>query len=108
MKKWASLLLFFVFGCASQPTETFESVLSLIRVVGDTALRVEGFAALQRTAPELIPLVDTDADRVITLAEVEALLTMATATPQQFAGIAAAAYVLLRERRVDSPPGSRP
>ena len=45
-------------------------------------LRQKGAAELQRSVPELVPLIDADKDGMVTLQEVETFLQSAAANPQ--------------------------
>lgn len=87
-----------------------ESALTVLRVVGDVVLRVEGAAALRRYAPEAMALVDQptrDAagavtappDGVLTIAELEAAAKLLAERPEVAAGVLAAAWVMRRAER---------
>ncbi len=96
------LLLMIAPSCRSTPpSELPKFVTSAIKVargIGDAVLRAKGAAELQRSVPELVPLIDTDpaTPGVITIAEVEAFLTAAAEDPESVA-LLVATLVLLRQ-----------
>lgn len=95
----ASFALLALLACQTpQPSDPGAAAMVVLRAVGDAALRVDGYRAVERVAPEILPLVDLNQDRILTLDEVEQILSLATTSPETFAGLLAAAYVLLRER----------
>jgi hypothetical protein len=85
-------------GTPSEPQITTEQVLkhafAVAETVGDAVIRVKGYAVLQKSAPEAIPLIDLNNDHVITLAEVRAAGEFLLAKPELVAGLLAAAYLL--------------
>lgn len=96
--------------------EVLQHAFAIVEVVGDTAVRVKGYALLQKYAPEAIPLIDvphpqldgngqpvldplgnpvmTPADHIITIAELKAAGQLLIAQPELVAGLLAAAYML--------------
>lgn len=75
-----------------------ELAIAVFRVVGDAVLRVDGFAALAKYAPEAVALIDTDQNKVVTLAEIEAASAMIASNPEVAAGLLAAAYLLRKHK----------
>lgn len=95
------LLLLCAVGCKASaeaaeidPKDVLKQAFSIVKVVGDAAVRVKGYAALKKYAPEAIPLIDVNDDKVVTLQEVEAAGQMLLAQPELVAGLLAAAYML--------------
>ena len=81
----------------SQPAggaDLIQTALQVFLATGDAVLRVAGYAALEKYAKEALPIVDANADRVITLAELQAVTGQLAANPQLAAGVLAAAYFL--------------
>lgn len=73
----AVLLLGIFSACTSNPPppDGEAAPLAYLRALGDAAIRIDGTAALQKYAPEVLPLLDVaPPDGVVTLAEVESIL----------------------------------
>lgn len=91
---------FLLCACAgSQPSQPggadlIQTALSVFLATGDAVLRVDGYAALEKYAKEALPIVDANADKVITLAELQAVTAQLAENPQLAAGVLAAAYFL--------------
>jgi hypothetical protein len=64
-------LLFALCACTSVPSPRADHALAILRGIGDAILRIDGFTALQKYAPELIMIVDVDRNGTITLQELE-------------------------------------
>lgn len=92
------LLPFALCACVgSQPAggaDLIQTALQVFLATGDAVLRVDGYAALEKYAKEALPIVDANADKVITLAELQAVTEQLAANPQLAAGVLAAAYIL--------------
>lgn len=67
------LLLLLLPACfAPQPGEAVDPSLQFLRALGDVAVRIDGTAALQKYAPEAIPILDVaPTDGTVSLAEIE-------------------------------------
>lgn len=94
-------LVLFLAACqgGAQPAELPPFVTSAIKVasgVGDAVLRQKGYAELQRSVPELLPLIDVDPEtpKIVTAAEVEAFLRSAVENPEQVALLVATLFLL--------------
>lgn len=74
--------------------EVLQHAFQIVEVVGDATVQVKGYALLQKYAPAAIPIIDTNNDKVITLAEVKAAGQLLLAQPELVAGLLAAAYML--------------
>lgn len=61
--------------------QTRERIIAIARVFGDAYVRLRAAPLLQREAPHLLPIVDRDGDKEITLAEIEALSVDAFSDP---------------------------
>jgi hypothetical protein len=98
MKKLATIALALLAACGTTgeaPPPVQETALTMLRVVGDAALRVKGYAELQRSAPAaVVAMVDADSDKVLTLAECETFLRSAFASPENAAALLAFAYLM--------------
>lgn len=88
-------------ACQGGPQLNVQRVIAAFEPVADAVLRVKGYATLQKTlgkqADLVLPLIDKDGDKVITLAELRASIEQLVADPETTAALLAAAY-LLRER----------
>lgn len=96
MRHTAAAVLLLFAACTSSPQqdERWTRAVTMLKTVGDAALRVKGYAALEKYAKAAIPLIDLDGDRVVTLAEVVAAGDLLLNDPELAAGLLAAAYAL--------------
>ena len=88
---------------SSTPTQVstqqvLEHAFAIVEGVGDAVVRVKGYAILKAKAPEAIPLIDVNDDKLITLAEVKAAGRLLLEQPELVGGLLAAAYLLRKER----------
>lgn len=101
MKTAATALLLLAACSSTQPSEPpdpLQTAITIFRTVGDAVLRVDGAVALKKYAPEAIAIIDTNADQVITLAELEGAAAQIVNSPETAAGLLAAAYFLHRKK----------
>ena len=95
--KWLThCCLAILVACASsaQPDERAARAIGILRGLTDAAIRLEGFAALQKYAPDLVPMIDANKDQLLTLAEFEAVLNAVAADPEMSALLLATAIYL--------------
>jgi hypothetical protein len=76
------------------PEQVLAQAFAIVEPIGDAVIRIKGYAVLQKYARDAIPLIDANADAVVTLAEVRAAGTLLLQNPELVAGLLAAAYVL--------------
>ena len=99
--KWLySVCLAFLFSCSGAPSEVppfVRQAVAAAKGIGDAVLRQKGYAELQRSVPELVPLIDVDPeDKQITLKEVEAFVKASIEAPESVA-LLVATLLLLRQ-----------
>lgn len=73
MKKFIAVALIAILAsCASSPpTSKQERLLAVVRGVGEPLLLLHGYALVEEHAPELLPLLDKNNDKVLSMVEVE-------------------------------------
>lgn len=92
------ILCLFLFACSTAPTtgSEIQVALDIARGLGDALLRQKGYAELNRSVPELIPVIDANHDNMLTLEEVELFVQGALANPRSIALLVGTMLLLRR------------
>lgn len=105
MKTTATLVLLALAGCGilnlgatneDGTPKTAADARAIFRAVGDAALQTWGTQALQKAAPQIVPLFDGNGDGILTLAEMEAATNLED--PQSLTMVLVAAIHLLQAK----------
>jgi hypothetical protein len=96
--KWLYTCCIVLASCKLSPEANAQltQALELAEGIGDAVLRSKGAAELAHSVPELMPLIDTNKDAIITLDEVKAFLHSAAANPKSI-GLLIGTLLILRQ-----------
>ena len=96
MRWFLCLILFVSCGTTSTSDPTVQTALDIARGLGDALLRQKGYAELNRSVPELVPIIDANHDNMLTLEEIEIFVQGALANPRNVALLVGTMLLLRR------------